>query len=94
MKMRTIKLPELSFTQWAPWNERNKIKAAEYPGVFLIAITKKNLTGKIPEYKDVSYIGMTRSKNGLNNRWAQFHRAINGNRGHSGGRKIHTCLGP
>lgn len=92
-KMRNIELPELSFSPWKHWAERKEIQNSEYPGIYLISISKKDLLGQYPEYKDVVYIGMTNSKQGLRGRWNQFHNSISGKRGHSGGNTVFKELG-
>jgi len=91
--MRTIEIPELSFTKWFKWENRDNIPNVQYPGVYLIAITDKLLEGIKPQWNDVSYVGMTNSKGGLRSRWRQFDRSIRGKSGHSGGKTIYKLLG-
>ena len=87
--MRTISLPELTFSNWYQWNKRNQYSLRDYPGVYLISITDKpDLEGREPTFEDVVYIGMTNSRQGLKGRWQQFANAISGKRGHSGGNTI------
>lgn len=97
--MRKVAIPKLVYSPWHSWEERLGSQNCEYPGVYMMAISRKDLTGKIPEYKDVSYIGMTNSKAGLKSRWWQFHRSITGYGGHSGGtpyieKWVTTMTGP
>jgi len=94
-----IEKPLLKFSEWMIWEDRKKYHLKKYPGVYLIAITDKNLeTKKFDDidYNDVVYIGMTRSQAGLNGRWNQFHSSIVGKKyeGHSGGTTIYKDLGP
>ena len=91
--MRPQKIPALKFCPWVKWSDREAIENSEYPGVYLIGITKKNLETQAPIYKDVVYIGMTNAQNGLRGRWYQFHRSINGKDGHSGGNTVFRDLG-
>lgn len=87
------KKPKLIFSKWYTWKGRNNFPDIKYPGVYMIAITDKNLSGTKPNFKDVKYIGMTNSQGGLCSRWNQFFRSIRGNRGHSGGNTIFSALG-
>ena len=74
-----------SFSIWTKWENRNSIKGIKFPGVYMIAISKLNISGQqfelIPE---ICYIGMTNSKAGLRGRLKQFDNTIKGNRGHGG----------
>ena len=88
-----IKIPTLKFSNWVLWHERKNLENKKFPGVYLIAISNKELSGKIPTYNEVSYIGMTNSKNGLYGRWSQFNRSIHGKTGHSGGNTVYKKLG-
>jgi hypothetical protein len=90
---RTIEVPELVFTEWYLWEKRTSIKNSNYPGIYMIAISKNNLSGHRPSYKDVCYIGMTNSHKGLQGRWYQFYRSIQGKSGHSGGNTVFRALG-
>ncbi len=87
------KKPKLIFSRWYAWNDRDKFHDRKYPGVYMIAITRNNLGGKKPNFKDVVYIGMTNSQGGLYSRWGQFFHSIKGNNGHSGGNTIFSALG-
>lgn len=91
--MRKVAIPKLVYSPWHSLEERLRSQNCEYPGVYMVAISRKDLTGKIPEYKDVSYIGMTNSKAGLKSRWWQFHRSITGYGGHSGGNSVYREMG-
>jgi hypothetical protein len=87
--MRTITLPELTFSPWYQWKNRNSYPLRDYPGVYLISITHQpDLEGREPAFEDVVYIGMTNSRQGLKGRWQQFDNAVCGKRGHSGGNTI------
>lgn len=86
--MRQIEIPKLSFTPWHAWERRKEIVSSDQPGIYLLAISAENLDGENPRWDDVSYIGMTNSQNGLLGRWRQFHNAIRGKRGHSGGNTV------
>ena len=83
----------MKFAKWMRWEERDKYSLKYFPGVYIIAVTNKMLSGKTPSWNDVVYIGMTNSIGGLSNRWRQLDRSINGKFGHSGGKSIYQDLG-
>ncbi len=85
--------PKLQFSKWMLWEKRNDYSYKRYPGIYLISITSKNLAGRYPSLKDVSYIGMTNSNGGLTGRWKQLDNSINGKSGHSGGITMKNSLG-
>ncbi|MET2989962.1 hypothetical protein [Herbaspirillum seropedicae] len=90
--MRSIKVPRMKFCPWFSWEDRKDIPLSEMPGIYLLSITKKNLAGSLPDWKDVSYIGMTNSRQGLIGRWQQFFNSIRGTPGHSGGNAVFDDL--
>ena len=91
--MTKVIIPELKFTPWQRWESRSSIENAKFPGVYVLAITEKELEGAEVEYKDVCYIGMSNSKKGLLGRWDQFRQAIKGVKGrHSGGDTVFRYL--
>lgn len=85
------KKPSLEFSKWMEWKDRNLIK---YPGIYMLAITNKNLENKEVDFEDVVYIGMSNSAKGLGGRWNQLERSINGKdpEAHSGGKTIYKEL--
>lgn len=91
--MRSIEIPSLAFCPWYSWANRKTIKGAQLPGVYLISISEKPLDGVAPSWPDVSYVGMTTSRNGLVGRWNQFNASIHGRAGHSGGKSVFEHLG-
>ncbi len=91
----TVSIPELAFTAWCRWENRNSIGGANNPGVYVLAITDEELEGQSVQLSQVCYVGMSNSKKGLKGRWGQFAQAIRGVRGrHSGGDTIFKDLGP
>jgi hypothetical protein len=91
--MRQIEIPALKFSPWYTWDGRKNILQCDQPGIYLLAISYKNLTGSAVDWSDVSYIGMTNSQQGLLGRWQQFHNSIRGKDGHSGGNTVFRALG-
>ena len=74
-----------NFSNWTLWNNRNSLSGLNFPGVYCLAISETDLSGKdfswIPE---IVYVGMTNSKAGLNGRLKQFDNTIIGKSGHGG----------
>jgi hypothetical protein len=92
--MRQIKIPALQFTHWYRFEDRRNVPDCNLPGVYVFAITHKELENCPVDWSDVSYIGMTNSKDGLYGRWKQFFNSIRGLKGkHSGGRAVSRSLG-
>jgi hypothetical protein len=91
--MKKISVPTLKFGHWHAWENRAEIPNCEYPGVYLLVISNRKLEGEKALCKNASYIGMTNSIKGLMGRWYQFHRAILGNRTHSGGSAVFRTHG-
>lgn len=91
--MRKIEIPRMEFHPWHKWGDRKNIPKCGMPGVYVIAISEKDLEGCSVDWVDVSYIGMTNSQEGLYGRWKQFFNSIRGKKGHSGGKSIFSDLG-
>ena len=86
--MRKVGIPKLDFSNWYSWENRKQYPLKNCPGIYLIAISNKNIEGKTPCFSNVRYIGMTNSKGGLRSRWSQFHNSIRGGEGHGPGKRI------
>jgi len=92
--MRNFSIPQLEFSTWYKWENRNQYPLKKYPGVYLISISvRNNLEGNKPQFKEVVYIGMTNSQGGLAGRWNQFNSSIRGKNRHSGGNTIYKEKG-
>ncbi|MDR2016030.1 MAG: hypothetical protein LBP90_00245 [Burkholderiales bacterium] len=91
--MRHIAVPKMKFSPWFAWEDRRKVPQCEMPGIYLLSITRKNLADFSPDWADVSYIGMTNSRQGLIGRWQQFLNSVRGKNGHSGGNTVFADLG-
>lgn len=85
--------PELQFSKWIRWKDRRKYPQGKLPGVYMLAITNKDLEGQNPRFEDVVYIGMTNSRGGLISRWNQFDNSIHNKPEHSGGKTVFRDLG-
>jgi len=85
--------PNLKYSRWTLWEERNSLRNIDFPGIYMIAITRKRLRGRKSSYREVKYIGMTNAKNGIYGRLSQFNQSIHGRPGHSGGWTVYYDLG-
>lgn len=71
-------------SRWCDLDKRYlELPDAKYPGVYLLAYSKKRLLGQRVRDDDVFYVGMTHA--GVSIRLKQFIRAIKTGKGHSGG---------
>lgn len=77
---------ENSLSAWFHWSERNKYSGIRHPGIYIIAISKSNLTGKKFSFRnEIVYVGMTNSLAGLQGRITQFDNTIAAKRLQHGG---------
>ena len=77
------------FSQWIKWTKRNDLLQLQYPGVYAIALSDKNIDGKPFSWRlEIIYVGMTNAKGGLKSRLQQFDNTIKGKEGHGGGRRV------
>ncbi len=73
-------------TKWYRWSDRNKITNKNQPAVYFIAYSEKDISDKDFSFiKEIVYIGMTISLNGLKGRLDQFEAAMKGKDGVHGG---------
>jgi hypothetical protein len=77
------------FSCWFRWCDRGRIPDIIYPGVYLIARSRRPLSGTefswIPE---IIYVGMTNSQGGLKARLYQFDGTIRGMDLHGGAHRV------
>lgn len=77
------------FSNWAKWNERNVLDKDKSPGVYIIALSNKDIAGKAFSWrKEIIYVGMTNAQGGLMSRLKQFDNTIKGKNGHGGGKRV------
>jgi hypothetical protein len=78
-----------SFSQWIKWSKRNNLLQLQYPGVYAIALSNKDISGTPFSWRsEIIYIGMTNSKGGLKSRLGQFENTIIGKDGHGGAHRV------
>ena len=77
------------FCSWHRWENRSRIPGKEYPGVYAIALSKKDISGQRFSWKsEIIYVGMTNSVGGIKSRLQQFQNTIRGGRGHGGAYRV------
>jgi len=77
------------FSSWFPWTSRNKIMGVKNPGIYILAISGKDLSNQPFSWREeIIYIGMTNSSAGLKGRLQQFDNTINGKTGHGGADRV------
>lgn len=80
---------ENRFSPWKPWPRRDEALGIEYPGVYALAYSAKNIAGKPFSWrKEIIYVGMTNSISGLKGRLKQFDNTIVGKTGHGGADRV------
>jgi len=78
------------FSTWARWPKRNGLDGIEFPGVYAIALSNKNIDGTAFSWRpEIIYVGMTNAKGGLKSRLQQFDNTIKGKDGHGGAKRVH-----
>jgi hypothetical protein len=67
----------VSFSKWIHFSERNKLEQLKCPGIYAIAYSSEDISGKDFDWiKEIVYFGMTNSKEGLRGRLRQFDNTI------------------
>jgi hypothetical protein len=77
---------ERRFSTWYSWGQRSDLTRSECPGVYAIARSRQNLSGKpFKLHEDIIYFGMTNAAYGLQGRLQHFDNTISGKRLAHGG---------
>ena len=80
---------EANFSYWAAWQDRRQLQNLHFPGVYILAISQTQLSGKAFSWiEEIAYVGMTNSVNGLLGRLRQFDNTILGKQGHGGAERF------
>lgn len=78
-----------TFSVWKKWSERAGLPNLSCPGVYALAISSTDLSGKpFSLQREIVYFGMTNAKGGLKSRLHQFDNTIKGGDGHGGGHRV------
>src|SRR4030042_1470559 len=77
------------FSRWAHWADRMRLEGLRSPGVYALAISEQDLSGKPFSWiEQVVYVGMTNAVSGLKGRLKQFDNTIIGKSGHGGAERF------
>jgi len=76
--------------KWKPLLDSYKnIEDGNYPGIYLLAFTDKNIEGEKVKPSDIYYVGMSNARKGLKSRVKQFLNGIEKNGSHSAGMRFY-----
>ncbi|HHT9138061.1 MAG TPA: hypothetical protein ACFYEK_12580 [Candidatus Wunengus sp. YC60] len=80
----------VDFSKWKIWERREELDGLDYPGVYALAVSIKNITDRpFSLIKEIKYFGMTnQNKDGLRGRLNQFQNTIIGKIGHGGAERF------
>ena len=68
---------EKNFSPWFRWNGRSDYSGIEYPGIYVVAISRRNISGEPFSFRrEIVYVGMTNAVAGLKGRLIQFNNTI------------------
>lgn len=78
------------FSKWKLWEKREELGGLDYPGVYTLAISIKDLADEpFSLIEEIKYFGMTnQNRDGLRGRLNQFHNTIIGKIGHGGAERF------
>jgi hypothetical protein len=80
---------EYRFTSWMSWNARDVHDGCASPGVYVVAITARQLEGRRFSWcREIAYVGMTNSVAGLQGRLRQFDQTMAGTLRHGGADRV------
>ena len=84
-----MKIKDLFVKKWTNLlKDYGNLENCQFPGVYILAYTEKNLEGKPLDIKDIFYVGMSNSRGGVKQRLKQFINGIHKNHGHSAGNRF------
>lgn len=67
----------MRFSNWVKFDQRHKLRNTNYPGVYAIAISTRNIAGaRFRWVKEISYFGFTNAAGGLRGRLNQFNNTL------------------
>ena len=84
------KIQHILGKKWKPLLENCKnIEDGNYPGIYLLAFSDRNLEGEVVKPSDIFYVGMSNARKGLTSRVQQFINGIEKNGSHSAGMRFY-----
>jgi hypothetical protein len=67
----------MKITKWSKFDNRGELKNTQFPGVYALAISVKNIAGTPFDYrKEIVYFGFTNSAGGLRSRLNAFNNTL------------------
>lgn len=67
----------MRFSNWVQFDQRDELRHTNYPGVYAIAISTKNIAGKPFRWiKEISYFGFTNAGGGVRGLLNQFNNTL------------------
>ena len=80
---------EHRFSRWENWSARLELAGLEYPGVYVIARVRRDISGRAFSWRpEIVYVGMTNAVSGLGGRLKQFDDTIQGRLAHGGADRV------
>lgn len=68
---------EKYFSQWFRWNERGQYSGIKFPGIYVVAISKDDISKEEFSFrKEIIYVGMSNAVKGLEGRLKRFDNTI------------------
>lgn len=84
------KIQQILGKKWKPLLENCKnIEEGNYPGIYLLAFSDRNLEGEVVKPSDIFYVGMSNARKGLTSRVQQFINGIEKTGSHSAGMRFY-----
>jgi hypothetical protein len=67
----------MRFSNWVNFDQRDELRNTNYPGVYAITISTRNIAGtRFRWTKEISYFGFTNAVGGLRGRLNQFNNTL------------------
>ncbi|MCC6948459.1 MAG: hypothetical protein IT539_11885 [Bradyrhizobiaceae bacterium] len=67
----------MRFSNWVKFDQRDELENTNYPGVYALAISRRNIAGTPFRWiKEISYFGFTNAAGGLRGRLNHFNNTL------------------
>ncbi len=83
-----MEIKKLLEKTWIKLEDYKSLNDSQYPGVYILAYSDKNLEKKQIKIEDIFYVGMSNSLGGVKQRLFQFISGIERSYGHSAGNRF------
>jgi hypothetical protein len=79
----------MRFSNWVKFDQRGELRNTNYPGVYAIAISRRDIGGtRFRWTKEISYFGFTNAVGGLRSQLNQFNNTLRDKPGHGGAQRF------